>query len=366
VRIVFINSVRTYGGGVSSTLDLAIGLAHAGHEITVVCNPRSPLHQKLIAAGIRAAPQRMRSDFGPLAATRLARIMAQAQADVVLADRRKDVKLAVLARLAGGRVPLVHRHGAPSPLRNSAIYRFFWRRVHALVVNSFAMQKQLVEHAPWLGCIPIHVIHNGIDLERFRPMPELREGMRNTLAIPGDAFVIAYHGVLQERKRVAVLIRAAAALPAALRAHVLVIGDGPDLPQLRNLAATSGVSATFTGTREDIPRLLAAADVYTHLSAAEGFANSVVEALACGLPVLASSAASHPEQIDDGRNGLLVDPDRQDLVSGALQHLAGDSTGLEAMGLAARAAAERRFDRRLMVTKYESVLDSVARKHPAT
>ena len=107
--------------------------------------------------------------------------------------------------------------------------------------------------------------------------------------------------MVQPRKNVELLVRAVAELPSELKVHALVIGGGPTLPQLRALAAELRAPAIFTGIREDIPEVLSAADAAAHLSTAEGFPNSVIESMACGLPLVVSDATSHAEQVTDGQ-----------------------------------------------------------------
>ena len=111
---------------------------------------------------------------------------------------------------------------------------------------------------------------------------------------------------------------------------------------------------TFTGVREDVPELLSAADVAVHLSSAEGFANSVTEAMACGLPVIACDATSHPEQIEHGTRGLLVRLRNSQGVSEAIRFLASDPEKRLAMGWAARARVVTEFGWDRMLQRYDT------------
>jgi glycosyltransferase involved in cell wall biosynthesis len=360
IGIVFVNSERSVAGGLTSALDLAGGLRDAGHRVTVVCHPESELRRRLEARGVPVAPVAIRAELNAWRAVQLARVLKRLSPDVVLADRRKDVKLSFAAlRLAPG-AALVHRHGAPSPLRDGATYRAIWTRLEGIIVNSDAMRRLLLERTPWISRTPIDVIHNGKDLEYWRPMPERRAAARAAIGIDAGAFVVAWHGVLQARKNVDLVLRACAATRATV--HPFIIGDGPDAVRLRELAASLGVRATFTGRRDDIPALLAAADVATHLSEAEGFSNSVVEALACGLPVIASDATSHREQIEDGRTGLLVEPGSVESASAALESLHRDTVMRETMSQAARLSASERFGIDLMIERYGQSLLRATKK----
>jgi glycosyltransferase involved in cell wall biosynthesis len=360
IGIVFVNSERGVAGGLTSALDLTGGLRDAGHRVTVVCHPESELRRRLEARGVPVTPVAIRAELNAWRAVQIARVLKRQTPDVVLADRRKDVKLSFAAlRLASG-AALVHRHGAPSPLRDGATYRAIWSRLDGVIVNSEAMRRLLLERTPWISQVPIDVIHNGKDLEHWRPRPEQRAAAREALRIDAGTFVVAYHGVLQPRKNVDVLVRACAAVGGG--AHALIIGDGPDAMRLRDLAASVDIPATFTGRRDDVAPLLAAADVAAHLSDAEGFSNSVVEALACGIPVVASDATSHREQIEDGRTGLLVQPGSVDAVASALDSLRRDAALRAMLARSAREDALQRFGIDRMIDAYgQSLLRATKR-----
>jgi glycosyltransferase involved in cell wall biosynthesis len=176
------------------------------------------------------------------------------------------------------------------------------------------------------------------------------------LNLPPNAFIACYHGVLQARKNVDVLLRALAPRPPALGLHGLIIGAGEAQAALEQLARRLAVPARFTGARDDVAELLAAADVAVHLSSAEGFSNAVLEALASGLPVIASDATSHGEQVRDGIEGRLVPLRDEGAVLQALIGLARDADLRSRMARAARARAEREFGLETMSAAYEAAL----------
>jgi len=350
MRILIVNSERGIAGGLTSAADLATGLTDAGHDTTVVCHPASELRRRLESHGVPVAAVAIRAELNAWRAVQIARVLRRISPDVVLADRRKDVKLAFAALQLRPGAALVHRHGAPSPLRNSPLYRAIWSRLDRMIVNSDAMRRTLTEATPWLASVPIDVIPNGKDIGYWRPRPDSRAAARAALRIDVDAFVIAYHGVLQRRKNVDRLLRASGLM--SVPPHVLIIGDGPDAVPLSRLAESLKLKVTFTGRRDDLPQLLSAADVAVHLSRAEGFSNAVIEALACGVPVFASDAASHGEQVDDGSTGELVDSADPATIAVLLDGLAADPARRRAMSLAARAAAVERFSLDRMIGRY--------------
>ncbi len=303
-------------------------------------------------------PIGIRAELNPYRVLQLANLNRRARHDLVPADKRKDLKLSVAARRLAGGFPIVHRHGAPSVLRDGPIYRRVWgRAIQAMIVNSHTMRERLLAELPWLQRLRIEVIHNGKDTRRYRPLPSSRTRMRTELGIPEDAFVVSFHGMIQPRKNVKTLVRAVASLPAGLRVHALITGGGPTLPQVRRLATELRAPVIFAGVRHDIPEVLsAAADAAAHLSEAEGFSNSVTESMACGLPLILSDATSHREQVDDGIQGLLVPAGEVSAVADAIRWLATDPEGRSRLGAAARQRAVKEFSRELMVERYEKVL----------
>lgn len=365
MRIIFVNSARGWGGGMTSAADLGVGLAELGHEITMVCHPDSAIRKRLRDdARVTLVPIAIRAEINPYRVWQLARLNRRVRPDVVMADKRRDVKLSVTARAFSGDFPVVHRHGAPSALRDSLIYRFYWgERVETLIVNSYTMRARMLERAPWLRTVDVQVIHNGKNLSRYRPMPEVRQRFRNELGIPPDAFVASFHGMVQPRKRVDLLVRAVAELADELDVRALVIGGGPTLPEVESLAAETGAPTVFTGIRSEIPELLAAADVAVHLSIAEGFSNSVIEAMACGLPMIVSDTTSHPEQVDHGVQGLLVPSGDWRGVARAIRRLASDPEERRRMSSAARERALAEFSFEKMIERYDQVLRESVERH---
>lgn len=362
MKIMLVNSAEGLGGGVTSTVELVTGLARAGHELEVVCRPDGAIQRRLGSlAGVSFLPLRGGGELHPVALFRLGRTIRRSEPDVIIADVRRDAKQCLIARGGGASPPIVNRFGNPDPLKDVRRYRTVWQRLQAIVTNSHAMMQQLQRLTPWITTIPGHVIHNGKDLDRFRPRPELRAAMRESLSIPGDAYVGCVHGSFSARKRVVELISAAAKLSGRQAVHLLLVGEGPEESALRQLVRERNVTATFTGVRSDIPELLAAADVAVSLSEAEGFSNSVVEAVACGLPVIASSAHSHGEQVIDGVTGRLVPLGDVDSVCSALIEFA-DPVARRDASEAARRHAEASFGIDRMVAAYTAVLESVVER----
>jgi glycosyltransferase involved in cell wall biosynthesis len=170
------------------------------------------------------------------------------------------------------------------------------------------------------------VIRNGVDAATFSRAP-----------LDGEPPVVISVGRLKEPKTFVTLARALARLePSTFRA--LIVGDGPDRAQVE--AQLRG-PVELLGEREDVPSLLAAADVFVLSSASEGLPLSVLEAMACGLPVLASAVGGVPELVADA--GVLVPPNDAEALADALAELLADRERRRALGAAGRARVESEF-----------------------
>ncbi|MEU0396657.1 glycosyltransferase family 1 protein [Streptomyces sp. NPDC006208] len=212
-----------------------------------------------------------------------------------------------------------------------------WRRIRAVhgaadrtLAPSSAALRDLEEHR----VERVRLWPRGVETTRFRP--ELRdEALRRELA-PGGELIVGYVGRLAPEKQVENLA-GVCSLPGV---RVVVVGDGPSEPSLR-----SGLpGAVFLGRRtgDDLARIFASLDVFAHTGPYETFCQTVQEAMASGVPVIAPAAGGPLDLVDHGRTGLLVRPHDVDSVTAAVAHLAASPALREAYGQAGRLAVEGR------------------------
>jgi len=149
------------------------------------------------------------------------------------------------------------------------------------------------------------------------------------------------------------------ALLAPRHPHLVMelVGDGPRRAELERLVASRGLASRvrFLGHREDVPALLAASDLFVLPSRSEAFPNGAMEAMAAGLPVIASAVGGLLDLIDQGRTGVLVSPDDPVALAGAIDMLAAASERAAALGAAARREIETRYSFDRMVGAFEDV-----------
>jgi glycosyltransferase involved in cell wall biosynthesis len=229
----------------------------------------------------------------------------------------------------------------PAPARGlrRVVVSLLHRRYGRVLCVSRFVQDCLVRQGSWANLV--HCPHF-INTERFRPDPATRASLRSEYGVE-NKFVILTIAYLIEAKGVGVLCRAAVHLPADC--EVWIVGDGPQREALRRLCDELRLAKVrFLGNQAQVQPYLQAADCFvcpSRWAEAAGLVN--LEALATGLPVVASNIGGIPEYVEDGRTGLLFTPGDSDDLARCLRRLAGDASLCRAMGREARAVAVARF-----------------------
>jgi len=254
------------------------------------------------------------------------------------------------------RVPfVVHgEHGTMEEGRvNVVLQRWAWHRVDRVVSVSSRLADRLAERIGFPR-ERIVTIRNGVDLDRFRAVS--REDARRALGLTPSQLVVGTVGRLVPVKDHANLLRAMAILRARGRQPGLVIvGEGPLRVELERLAGSLGLadSVRMLGARPDVESVLVALDVFVLSSKSEGLSNTIIEAMASGLPVVATSVGGADELVEHGRTGLLVPREDPEALAEAVAALLDDAARRGEMGRAGRAKAEREFSLERMLAGYE-------------
>jgi glycosyltransferase involved in cell wall biosynthesis len=207
----------------------------------------------------------------------------------------------------------------------------------------------------------VEVITHGIDLDAVRAAAPERDTARAELGVGPDAVVCVTVANLRTEKGYDTLLAAVARTDAA-EVTFVAAGQGPLADALTAERRRLGVEDRFRflGYRTDVPRVLAAADLFVLASRHEGLPVALMEAMALGLPVVATAVGGVPEAVHDGVEGLLVAPDDPSALAAAIVALVHDPERRAAMGSAARVAAER-FGAERPVRRLEAIYGAVRR-----
>ena len=353
MRIALLTSSRFWRGSSSVFAVLARGLAERGHTTTAV------VAYDGVAAGFRERQLAVRTLPVGHTTLRGARALRQGlrdlAAEIVLVDRARDIRLAAFAAL---RTPLavVYCISTPRPPRD-LLTRFAFRRVALTVFLTRQLAERSLAEARFMRRAGHRVIPNGVDCDLFRPDEAAGRAFRQRHGL-GDRPILVAVGALEIEKRWDLLLESLALLPSPAPPLVLC-GTGALEGTLRAQARRLGVDARFIG-EVDPAQLVGAYNAATcivHTRPDEVFALALIEALACGRPMVAAAGGGTPELVGDA--GVLAPPVDPRAFAGLLQDLLGDPGRRAALGAAGRQRAVMHFSRDRMVRDYGETLEAL-------
>jgi glycosyltransferase involved in cell wall biosynthesis len=346
-----IDTARGWRGGQNQALLTVLGLRALGHRATLVCHPEGELRRRASEGGdlLTIAP-RTEMDFA--AAWRLSRIIRQERPDVVHAHDPHGVAMASVALSAGrfARAPLfVASRRVDFRLRRNAFSRWKYRQVDAFLCASDAIRQLLVVD----GVEPRRAItvHEGIDIEHVDAAPPA--DVHSQFWLPHEAPIVGNVGALVPHKGQRYLIDAAAlVVPRVPDARFLILGEGELRPAFEQTIRRYGLEkhVLLPGFRPDVLSLLKGVDVFVMSSVMEGLGTSVLDAMACRKPVVATRAGGIPEVVEDGRTGILVPVRDADEIAHAIVTLLERPELRDTLGQSGRVRVEQRFSADRMVS----------------
>jgi sugar transferase (PEP-CTERM/EpsH1 system associated) len=298
---------------------------------------------------------------------RLVRLLRRLRPAIVHSRNWAAFDAIFAARLAGVPVVVHGEHGRDVTDPEGRHPRRRWlRRAASPLVDRFVtvsddLRRWLVEYIG-IPARKVVTIPNGVDTVRFAPADPT--AARATLGLAAHGLVVGTVGRLDPVKDQAGLVRAFGRLVAEYPETMLVIaGDGPCRADLQRLVETLGLSAMvrLLGERSDVPTVLAALDVFVLPSIAEGMSNTLLEAMASGLPLVASRVGGNPELVEEGVNGVLVQAQAPDALVAALRGYLDDPHVRAVHGKASRQRAVAEFGLERMRAAYAELYVTLGR-----
>ena len=248
--------------------------------------------------------------------------------------------------------------------REFLLLRFLNRFAVLILANSEAVRERTI-HREKAPPERVRVILNAVEADRFRPVdPGDRAALRARLGLPVDGLLVGCVANLRPVKGHLRLIEAFAAVQADLpRAGLVLVGEGPLQAALAREVEERGLreAVHFLGQRGDVPDLLPAFDLCALASESEGLSNALLEAMACGLPVVATAVGGNPELLEDGALGRLVPPGDPVALGRALRELLADPAERSRLGAAARVRVLERHDPERALEAWTRAIEESAR-----
>lgn len=339
------------GGPVDHAAEVAAELARLGHD-SHLSGPPGPYLETAAHHGVRTHPAAMRGKTDVAGARDVAAVVAAVRPDVIhLQDRRAGLVGRVLATTS--RTPSVYTlHGVPDELAplvpgnlTVATRRTRHRWAYLLLERLLARAPRSVVVAPCAALAAYARDHVGVPAERVRTVPN---GVGSAWLADAPARPESPHpratwlGVMQPVKRVPELVHAASRVPDL---QLQLVGDGPERRRVERAVTATGTTGKvrIAGYRSDPAPYLRDTDMFVLPSAAEACPMALLQAMACGVPVIASRVGGVPEIVRSGVDGLLVDAGADDQLVAALTLLTQDAALRRRLGDAGRARVASRF-----------------------
>jgi glycosyltransferase involved in cell wall biosynthesis len=359
IRVLEVLATLKRAGAERMAVSLACGLDRSRFEPAVVslydAFPEG-FEPVLKQAGIDAWHLGKRSGFDPQMYPRLIRVLRSFRPAIVH-THSYVLRYSLPAVLAAGAGAMVHTVHNLARLEVDFVGRSIQRIAFRGRVASVAVAEEVGRSMQeYYGRPPTAVIPNGIDTAAFH-LPEARRPWRRAHGFTDDDFLVVSVARLEPQKDPLGLIAAfAEGLGRDPRAHLLLAGDG-SLREAARAAASARVH--FLGVQRDVAELLAASDVFALFSSYEGNPMSLMEAMAAGLPVVATAVGGVPEIVVPAETGLLTPAGDRRAFAASLATLAADHERRRAMAEAARSRA-RAFDVGRMVASYSALFERLA------
>ncbi len=355
-----------FGGSERVAVDLALEYSRRGHR--VVCfafhDSDGPFRKVLEASGIRCLDLNYGSTGGPL--RRLAyyvRLWRAFRREHISSLHVQHHGALILcgppAMLAGVKRVVMTEHGLQALMERSDA-RKLTRRYARFATDITVVEPGQADYFKAVLGIPdkkVHCIANGVRVQKCRPGHASQVRVR--LGIQPDRFVFMYVGRLSPVKDLPTLLQAFAELPAAIRqvALLYLVGDGVERHPLEVLAAELGIEAavTFLGAKSDVTDLLAAADAFVMSSLSEGLPMALLEAMAAGLPCVATAVGGIPSLLGEDA-GITVPPSSPRQLSAAMGAVATSATLRQSLSGNALRTVLRSYDLDSIAEQYLSLL----------
>lgn len=372
IKVLHVVTSLDSGGMENGVINVANSLDSEDFEIHVACLEREGVMAPRLQSPRQIHVLGKHGGFSVKAVLNLMRLIRRLRPHVLHSHNLGPLIYTGLASLTGTPAAILHgEHSlltdeecSPRRLRQRRILYRACRRVHTV---SEGLRQQLIQMG--LPAEKIQTLLNGVDTQRFAPGDRLA-ARRSIDNLPGGAFVIGIVGRFGPFKRHAALIEAFNHIACkGPEIHLLMVGGGgPEEEKIRAMAQASPAAQRihFTGFRQDPRPCYHCLDLLVVPSINEGLSNAILEAMSCGVPVLANDTCGNEEIITSGSDGVIADLGTPVLMAGEIERLMARGSSLAEIGQRARQTIIKSFSIRRMVYNYGRLYREMAGQEPVT
>lgn len=347
------------------------------HAVVALTEVAEPFARRVRRSDVEYVSLHKPPGHGAKLYPRLARLLRQLRPAVLHTRNLAALECQVPGAWAGVPARVHGEHGRDVEDLDGSSRRHQWmRRLYSPFVHEYvALSQDLAGYLTGkvgLAQRRVNQIYNGVDISRFTPRPAGAPAVPDFPFAGDGLFVLGTVGRMQTVKAQTDLarafVRAIELQPAArARLRLVMVGEGPLRAQAQALLDQAGVAdlAWLPGERADVPDVMRALDCFVLPSLAEGISNTILEAMACGLPVLATAVGGNGELVQHERTGLVVPPGDVEAMARAILAMQADRTRAATFGAAGRQRVEREFSLQAMVGAYQALYDRLLARQPS-
>jgi len=355
-HVCFVNTSMSWGGG-EKWHAVAAKLCHSMSNVTVITKPNSKLQAKVIEDGLDVFAIKISntSFLNPLKIYKLYRHFQTQKYDTVVLNLPADAKCAGLAAKLAGVPNIIYRRGMPHPIKNTVINRCLFKKIITdVIVNSEEIGRSITKkNINMIDKSKIHTIYNGVNCSDYK------KNIPSIVKRENGEIILGTTGRCVEQKNQLMLVECMNTLKAkGYKVKLYIAGTGPLKEIIQQEIDKYGLqeSIIMLGFLSDPRPLLAGLDIYVFPSHYEGSANSIIEALAMGLPVVSFNISSMPEMVKHNQTGKLAQyKDNNDFIV-QIESLLTDADLRHSLGINSRKMAEQYFDNNLIFNQIKKIL----------
>lgn len=308
LKVIQLSSMNIWRGGEVHVFSLCNQLRSSGVSMVLACRNGSPIDQKAKAANIPILNLPFRNAVDLKSAWSLANYCKENSIDIVHAHNGRDYWMAGLAKFFYPNLKIVITRHILAPLKNTLLHRWLYRKVDKVIAVSQTVKNTITLFPPE----KISVVYNGIDVEK---LATAQTGtLRKELNLPTTTKIVGMVGRINASKGHLTFIRSISEILSQCPNTVFIIVGSGDISELKKINS----DVYFLGERSNIPEIMKDLDVFVMASHNEPFGLVTVEAMAAGIPVVATNTGGTSEIITDGETGLLFPPNDSAMLAQAI------------------------------------------------
>jgi glycosyltransferase involved in cell wall biosynthesis len=359
LTILHTESSNGWGGQEIRIVQESVGMIGRGHKLVIAAPRDSSIFRKAREAGIRTIEAGF-NKRNPLSILKMRSIIAREAPDIINTHSSSDSWVASLAaKLTKNGAKIIRTRHLSTPISNTVVSRFIYDMVPDAVMTTGEKIRNVMISENGFDGAKIFSVPTGTDTVRFDPLSV-------EPAFSHSGLSVGMVGVLRSWKGHKFLLSAVPEILSKVPSvHFYIAGDGPQRDSINAMIDELGLRqhVTMLGHREDTPEVFASLDIVAHPSYAnEGVPQTVLQAFAMEKPVVASGVGAIPEVVTDGKTGLLIEPQKPELIAEAVIRLCNDEALRTRLAREARRLVLAEYSLKHMLDRIESIYERILSK----